>query len=138
MAAEASDANAAFLHQLILYGVISDDHTGALTPPSDIRRTLDVQMVFTGDEGGEFPPHASVDLDKHADSSGGLVLTQGEGVVRSDGDLRSVHERRPHVDVLMTLVRRRNPRTKRDLLIPVDDVDVQFVIVDADLAVWVP
>lgn len=93
MADVASDANAAPLHQLVLDGVISYDYSCAPTPPSNISRTLDVQMVSAGDVCGELPPHAAVNLDKQANSSGGLVLPQGERVVRSNGDVRPVHER---------------------------------------------
>lgn len=94
-------------------------------------------MVPTADEGRDLPPYASIDLDEDADRSSGLVLAEGEGVVRRDGDVTAVYDRRPDVGILVALVVRRDPRTKGDLLVPVDGVDVEAVVVDAEVFVGV-
>lgn len=136
-------ADTASLHQLVLDGVCADDdsivqRSGAGGPQINISRTPHVEMVTTGDEGTDFPTNPTIDLDIDKDRTGGLVLLQCLGVVGSDRDVGSVDERRPDVDLLVALVCRRYGCTVRDLLVPVGGVDVEPVVVDADLVVRVP
>ena len=127
----------AALHQLVLDGVVTDLNSGGPGTQSDKSGAPDVQMVPTGDEGADLPPDPAVHLDEQKNRPGILVLPQSDGVVRSDGDVGAVDERRPDVDVLVALVYRRDERRERDLLRTVGRVDVEPVIVDADLVVRV-
>lgn len=94
-------------------------------------------MISAGDEGPDFPSDPSVDLDQELHGPTGLVLAERDGVVRCDGYLVAVYEGGPDVDVLVALVGGGDGGAEGDLLAPVGGVDVEPVVVDADLIVGV-
>lgn len=61
-------------------------------------------MVLPGDECPDLKSHPPINLDQQKDGAGGLVLSQSDGVVGSDGDVGAVDEGRPDVDILVALV----------------------------------
>lgn len=95
-------------------------------------------MVPAGYEAPDLPSNPSVDLDHDHNVTIGLVLAQGRRIVRRDWDRVPVDEGRPHVDVLVPLVRSRDSSPLGNLLVPVGGIDFQPVVVDADLVVGVP
>lgn len=133
----ASYAHTAFLHQLVLDGVITDNNSGGPRTQSYKGRAPDIQMVLAGNEGPDLPPDPAVNLDQQKNRAGILVLHESYGVVRSDGDVGAVDERRPDVDVLVALVHRGYESREGDLLATVCRIDVELVVVDADLVVRV-
>ena len=66
-----------------------------------------------------------------------MVLIQRNGVVRSDGDVVAVDERRPGDDLLVALVCRLDEDGESNLLAAVGGVGVELVVVDPDLVVRV-
>lgn len=63
-----------------------------------------MEVVAAGDEGSDLPPDAAVDLDEEVDGAVALILGEGDAVVWGHGDVVSVEERGPHVNVLVALV----------------------------------
>lgn len=132
-----SDINAAALRKLIL-NCVADDDAGVLTITNgDISGAGDVEMITAGDEGANLPPHAAVDLDDQVDGAAGLVLGEGDAVVRSHRDGVAVDEGRPDVVILVALVDGGDDGVIGDLLVVVGGVDVHPVVVDADAGIGV-
>ncbi|KAA8518468.1 hypothetical protein F0562_015942 [Nyssa sinensis] len=127
----------AVLGQLVLNGATSVD-AGVLVAERYNRRTSNVDTVLASCEASNFPSHPSIDLDYQHDGTGGLVLAEGDAVVRRHRHVRSGDEWRPNVDVFVALVSRWYGGVVCDLLVAVASVDVEFVVVDADLVVRVP
>lgn len=95
-------------------------------------------MVAAGDEGTDLESDATIEFDRQLDGADGLVLIQSGAVVRRDWNGVTDEERRPDVEIVVALVGRLNDGTESDLLVPVNGVDVEAVVVDADLVVRVP
>lgn len=125
------------LQQLVLDGVISDQNPVVLRTQRDKSGAPNVEMVPARDKSPDLPPHPAVHLQQQKNRPGILVLVQRQGIERRDGDFGAVDERRPDVDVLVTLVHRWDECDEGDLLVTVCRVDVEPVIVDADLVVGV-
>ncbi|KAK8475530.1 hypothetical protein V6N11_028175 [Hibiscus sabdariffa] len=112
-----NDTDAASRHKLKLNSIISDDKAVTFASEGKISRASNVKME---------------------DGAGGLFGAQSQGKVGRDRDHVAVNERRPNVDLLVTLVSGRECSAGCDLLVPVCGVDVEPVIVDADSVVGVP
>lgn len=133
-----SNIDTTTLRKLIL-NRISDDDAGVLAVSEGyVSRARDVEVVSSRDEGSHLPPHAAVDLDDEADGAAGLVLGEGQAVVRRHRDGGAVDEGGPDVDVLVALVDGGDDGVVGDLLAPVGGVDVEAVVVDSDAGVGVP
>lgn len=97
-----------------------------------------MEMIPAGDEGSNSPFNTSIDLDDQRNGSIGFVLAEGNAIVRCHRDTSSVNERRPDVDVLVSLVYRWNGTVVGDLLVVVGGVYVHFLVVNADSGIRVP
>jgi len=97
-----------------------------------------VQSVPSRNEATNFPSHPSINFNHEPDGTVGLVLGEGIAVIRSNGDVSPVNKRRPDVNVLVTLVDWGYSGVVSDLLVSVNGVDVELVVVNADLVVGVP
>lgn len=133
-----SDTHGASLDQLILHGVLTHDNPVTPGAESDKRRAPYVDVVTAGNEGPDFPSHASVNFDDDEDVAVGLILTQGDEVEGSHGHVCTVDEWRPDVDLVVTLIRGRDRCAVGNLLVLVADVGVKTVVVDPDLVVGIP
>lgn len=94
-------------------------------------------MVTARDEGADLPTDPTVNLDGDEDVAVGLILREADEVKGSNRDVSSVNKRRPNVELLVSLIRRRYGGSVSDLLAPVSDVGVESVVVDSDVVVWV-
>lgn len=100
-------------------------------------RAVRVELVPPSYEASDLPSNLAVNFDQDHQCSGVPVLIQrrtDEGRDRHGG---AGDERGPYVDVLMALVEARDDGPESDLLVSVDGIDVEFVVVDSDSAVWV-
>uniref|UniRef100_A0A1J3HPP9 Uncharacterized protein n=1 Tax=Noccaea caerulescens TaxID=107243 RepID=A0A1J3HPP9_NOCCA len=95
-------------------------------------------MILPGNKSPNFPPHSAVSTDDQRNDAVISVAIKTNGVERSDGNGGSVDKRRPYVDFFVSLISRRDRCSESDLLAPVSGVDVETVVVDADLVVGVP
>lgn len=127
-----SHTDGASLDQLILHGVLTHGDSVAPGTECNKRRAPYIEMVSAGNEGPDFPSHASVNFDHDEDVAVGLILTEGDEVEGSHGDICAVDKRRPHVDFVVTLIRRRDGCPVGDLLVLVADIGVKTVVVDSD------
>ncbi|KZV48980.1 hypothetical protein F511_09576 [Dorcoceras hygrometricum] len=91
-----------------------------------------MQMVPPRNKGPHFPSHSAVEFDHHGHSAAGLVLAEGNAVVRRHRDGVAVDERGPDVYVLVALIDWRDGGEVRDLLVVVGGVNVHPIVVDAD------
>lgn len=117
---------------MILNGVPFHGGCRAPGPPADVSGAPDVNMITARNEGPDLPSDPSIDLDGDQNVAVGLVLTQSDEVVGSDGDVVAVDEGGPDVDLLVTLIRGRDGGAIGDLLVAIVDVGVETVVVDSD------
>ncbi|GLT47698.1 hypothetical protein SLA2020_213710 [Shorea laevis] len=96
-----------------------------------------MQMVPAGGNGPDLPPHEPISLDQQRHAAGVLFLIQQDGVVGSDGYGGAADKRRPDIGFVLALVHRRDSSTEGNLLVVVGGVNVELVVVDADLVVGV-
>ncbi|CAA3021756.1 Hypothetical predicted protein [Olea europaea subsp. europaea] len=94
-------------------------------------------MVLVGDEGPNSPFNTSIDLDDQLNGSVGFVQAEGNAIVWCHGYTISINERRPDVEVLVSLVYRWNGSVVGDLQVVVGGVDVHFLVVNADSGIRV-
>lgn len=127
----------ATLRELILNAGADDDSGGFAIAKRNKGGAGDVEVVAAGDEGADLPLNAAVNLNGHFDAAVSLVLGEGEAVVGGDGDVVAVDKRGPDVDVFVALVDGVDDGVVGDLLVVVGAVDVELVVVDADLGVGV-
>lgn len=96
-----------------------------------------MEMVPAGDEGPNSPFNTAIDLDNQPNRSIGFILAEGNAVVWRHGDITSVNEWRPDIDVLVALVHRRNDGVVGNLLVVVGGVYFHFLVVNADSGIRV-
>ncbi|KAH0453962.1 hypothetical protein IEQ34_018286 [Dendrobium chrysotoxum] len=99
--------------------------------------TIDEDMVMIRGPATYLPPESSVDLDVEEEESVSLVLGEGGAEIGGDGDEGAGEVRGPDVDVLMALVETGDAVGRSNLLVPVGRVNVETIVVDADLFVRV-
>lgn len=132
-----SNTDGASLDQLILNGVISQSNSVTSGPEGDESRATNIEMVMARNESTNLPPNPAVNLNDDKDVTVILVLAQPQEVIRSNRNIGSVNKRRPNINLLVTLVRRRNSGTVRYLLATVGNVGVEAIVVYSDFVVGV-
>jgi hypothetical protein len=100
-------------------------------------RALDEDVVAAGDPRADLPADAAVDPDLEDEVPRGDVLGERSGEVGREGDAGAGEHGRPDVDVAVALVRGRQRRAGRHLLVLVGRVRVEAVVVHAHAAVGV-
>ncbi|KAA8516802.1 hypothetical protein F0562_017088 [Nyssa sinensis] len=122
---------------VLVLNAVTDNDTGGWITKRYIRRTSNVHTVPARYEAPNFPSHPSIELDQQQHGPVGLVLAEGDAVVRSHRHVRPVDERRPDVDVFVTFVSGWNGGHVCDLLAVVGGEDVEFIVVNPDVIVRV-
>ena len=131
------NVHTAFSNQRILNGAITDKNTSSFVSKIDVSRTPNMYMILPCDQRPYFPPHAPIGAYHQPYEPTTLLISQRDGVVRSDRNSGSVNKRRPDVVFFVALIRRRDSCPESYLLVPVSSVDVETVVVDSDLGVRV-
>ncbi|KAA8549937.1 hypothetical protein F0562_001621 [Nyssa sinensis] len=126
----------AVLNQLILDGRSNGD-TVIPVAKRHISRTVYMQVVPAGDKRAHLPSHPSINLDVDQNHSSHLIFVQHNGQIWSYGYSIAAQERRPHVQVLVSLIGIRQQRRQSNLLAAVRSEDVELVVVYSNVAVWV-
>jgi len=94
-------------------------------------------MVPPCNKSPNFPSHPSISFDQQHHGPGALILCERFGVIGRDRNAVAVDVRGPNVDVFVALIGGWDLRTECDLLVAVNGIDIELVVVDADLVVWV-
>ncbi|GLT90106.1 hypothetical protein SLE2022_080580 [Rubroshorea leprosula] len=94
-------------------------------------------MVPAGGKAPDLPPHSPVSFDQQRHAAAALFLIQQDGVEGSDGYVCAADKRRPDIDFVGALERRRDCSGEGDLLAVVGGVNVELVVVDAGSVVGI-
>jgi hypothetical protein len=100
-------------------------------------RAGDEEVVVVRDPAADLPADAAVDLDLEDEVPRLAVLAERVGEVGREGHVGTGQHRRPDADVAVALVRGRQRRRHRELLVLVRRVHVEAVVVDPDALVRV-
>ncbi|CAH9117784.1 unnamed protein product [Cuscuta europaea] len=95
-------------------------------------------MVVSGDDSPHPPLNSPYNPDGEQDGAVSPIQGKRVAVEGRNGDVVAVNKRRPNIDLLMTLVDRRDIGVESDLLAVVRSVGLEPVVVNADVAVGVP
>lgn len=132
------DINNACLEELKLHGRTGkSDGVVPVAGEPEVRRTVDINMVNSGNPSSDLPLDSSVDFYVDQNSSGGFVLLEDLEREGGDGDGGGVEVGGPDGGVAVALVGGGEGGGDGDLLAAVGGVGVEFGVVNSDAVVGV-